>query len=214
MQVRRALEIGGIAAAIVLIAFGVAAIAMGIDGTDTVGDKLSQEQITGTPDMNAEAIAEEVEEAGLSEQITRLPDCSVADKAIDSGDDARCFAEYMHVHALEATGGYTYAQMGRFEAKPDAPQSELAEGGGTDNEEFAVIDSESGRPADNAARDIWVTATALSTALNTSYMADRLAVFGIVIGIALLLTGIGFAVLVAGGAVRDPQTVLRFLRRD
>ncbi len=43
-------------------------------------------------------------------------------------------------------------------------------------------------------------------------MADRLSVFGIVIGIALLLTGIGFLVLVAGGAVRDPETVLRFLR--
>jgi len=43
-------------------------------------------------------------------------------------------------------------------------------------------------------------------------MADRLSIFGIVIGIALLLTGIGFAVLVAGGAVRNPDTVLKFLR--
>jgi hypothetical protein len=42
-----------------------------------------------------------------------------------------------------------------------------------------------------------------------------LIVFGIVsiaIGIALLLTGIGFGVLVAGGSVRDPDTVLKFLR--
>jgi predicted cobalt transporter CbtA len=69
-----------------------------------------------------------------------------------------------------------------------------------------VIDPESGRPADNSARDIWVTATALSTALNTSYMADRLSVFGIVVGIALLLTGIGFGVLVATGAVRDRRS--------
>jgi hypothetical protein len=43
-------------------------------------------------------------------------------------------------------------------------------------------------------------------------MADRLSLFGIVIGIALLLTGIGFAVLVMGGAVNNPDTVLRFLR--
>jgi hypothetical protein len=42
-------------------------------------------------------------------------------------------------------------------------------------------------------------------------MADRLSLFGIVIGIALLLTGIGFAILVAG-AFRDPDTVLKFLR--
>jgi hypothetical protein len=40
-----------------------------------------------------------------------------------------------------------------------------------------------------------VTETALTTALNTSYMADRLGLFGIVVGIALLLSGIGFTVL-------------------
>jgi len=202
--VKKALEIGGAIASVVLIAFGIAAIVMGANGVSTVEDKLSGEQITGTPDMTPDAIATEAEEAGL-EGIS-LPDCSVAEVPIDNGEDARCFAEYMRVHALEATGGYTYAQMGRFEAKPNTPASELAEGGGTENEEFAVIDSESGRPADNGARDIWVTATALSTALNTSYMADRLSVFGIVVGIALLLTGIGFGVLVATGVLRERNT--------
>lgn len=200
---KKALEIGGVVAAVVLIAFGVAAIVMGIDGTDTVGENLSREQIAGTPDMTPGAIAEEVENAGLAEKGIPLPDCDVADELVDNGDEARCFAEYMRVHALEATGGYTYAQMGRFEAKPNTPQAELAEGGGTSNEEFAVIDPESGRPLDNSARDVWVTATALSTALNTSYMADRLSVFGVVVGIALLLTGLGFGVLVATGAVRE-----------
>jgi len=204
--VKKALEIGGVIASVVLIAFGVAAIIMGANGKSTVEDNLSQEQIVGTPDMKPETIASEVDEAGLSDQIQELPDCSVAEKTVDNGEDARCFAEYMRVHALEATGGYTYAQMGRFEVKENAPKAELAEGGGTNNEEFAVIDPESGRPADNGARDIWVTATALATALNTSYMADRLSVFGIVVGIALLLTGIGFAVLVATGAVRSSES--------
>lgn len=203
---KKALEIGGVIASVVLIAFGVAAIIMGANGKSTVEDNLSQEQIVGTPDMKPETIASEVDEAGLSDQIQELPDCSVAEKTVDNGEDARCFAEYMRVHALEATGGYTYAQMGRFEVKENAPKAELAEGGGTNNEEFAVIDPESGRPADNGARDIWVTATALATALNTSYMADRLSVFGIVVGIALLLTGIGFAVLVATGAVRSSES--------
>jgi hypothetical protein len=40
-----------------------------------------------------------------------------------------------------------------------------------------------------------VTETALTTALNTSYMADRLGLFGIVVGVALLLSGIGFIIL-------------------
>jgi uncharacterized iron-regulated membrane protein len=214
VPVKKALEIGGVIASVVLIAFGVIAIVMGMDGTSTVEDNLAQEQIVGTPDMTPEAVEAEVEEAGLSDQITDLPDCSVAEEQVDNGDEARCFAEYLHVHALEATGGYAYAQMGRFEAKENTPEAELAEGGGTNNEQFASIDPESGRPADNGARDIWITATALSTALNTSYMADRLSVFGIVIGIALLLTGIGFAVLVATGAIRDPQSALKIGRRE
>jgi hypothetical protein len=189
---RKGLEIGGVVAAIVLIAFGVAAVVMGASGKSTVEDSLSQEQIVGTPDMTPREI-------------------SVANQAIDNGDRARCFAQYMRVHALLATGGYTYSQMGRFEALADTPKGELAPGGGTENEKFAVVDPETKQPVENGAREVWVTETALSTALNASYMADRLSVFGIVIGIALLLTGFGFAVLVAGGAVRNPDTVLKFL---
>lgn len=208
---RKGLEIGGVVAAVVLIAFGVAAIVMGASGKSTVEDSLVQEQIVGTPDMTPELIKAEVKDAGLSSKITNLPSCSVAGKAIDNGDSARCFAQYMRVHALLGTGGYTYSQMGRFEALPNTPKGELAPGGGTENEKFAVTDPETKLPVENGARQVWVTETALSTALNASYMADRLSIFGIVIGIALLLTGIGFAVLVAGGAVRNPDTVLKFL---
>jgi hypothetical protein len=52
-----------------------------------------------------------------------------------------------------------------------------------------------GQPVANSARDIWVTETALTTALNVSYMASQLALFSIVVGVALLLAGIGFIVL-------------------
>jgi len=201
---RKGLEIGGVVAGIVLIAFGVAAIVMGADGASTVRDSLAQERIVGTPDMTPEETAKELEGADLAVEPD-LPDCEVAGEEIDDGDKARCFAQYLRVHALEASGGYTYAQMGRFEAKPNTPKSELAEGGGTDSEEFAVIDPETEYFAANSERETWVTATALATALNASYMADRLSIFGIVIGIALLLTGIGFLVLVAGGSVRAPK---------
>ncbi|HET7591119.1 MAG TPA: hypothetical protein VFK14_13175 [Solirubrobacterales bacterium] len=199
-------------AALVLIAFGVAAIAMGANGKSTVEHSLTQEQIVGTPDMAPEPIAAEVKEAGLANKITDLPSCSVAGQAIEGGDSARCFAQYMRIHSLLATGGYTYSQIGRFGALPNTPKGELASGGGTENEKFAVTDPETKLPAENATRQVWVTETALSTALNASYMADRLSVFGVVVGIALLLTGIGFAVLVAGGAVRNPDSVLKFLR--
>jgi hypothetical protein len=210
---RKGLQIGGAVAAVVLIAFGIAAIVMGASGKSTVEDSLTQEQIVGTPDMTPKEISAEVSGAGLTDKITNLPSCSVAEQTIDSGDKARCFAQYMRIHALLATGGYTYSQMGRFEALPNTPKGELAPGGGTENEKFAVTDPETKLPVENGARQTWVTETALSTALNASYMADRLSIFGIVVGIALLLTGIGFAVLVAGGAVRSPKRSLPFLHQ-
>jgi hypothetical protein len=65
-----------------------------------------------------------------------------------------------------------------------------------------VTDPKTKQPAANGARDVWVTETALGTALNASYMADRLSLFGVMIGVALLLAGIGFSVLTIGGALR------------
>jgi hypothetical protein len=63
---------------------------------------------------------------------------------------------------------------------------------------------EQGRPVENPARNIWVTATGFTTALNTAFLAERVALFSIVMGIALLLTGIGFLVLTTG-ALRLPE---------
>jgi hypothetical protein len=191
---RKLFEWGGFAAGAVLIAFGVVAIIMGFSGRSTVTDSLKQEKIVGSADMTPALIAKEAKDAGLT-NIANMPTVSVAGQAINTGPRARAFASYMRIHALEATGGYTYAQMGRFQAKPDAPKAQLAVGGGTDNPQFALIDSATKQPVANGVRDLWVTETALTTALNTSYMADRLGLFGIVVGIALLLSGIGFIVL-------------------
>jgi hypothetical protein len=192
---RRVLEWGGFVAGAVLITFGVVAIFMGFNGRSTVSDSLKQEKIVGTADMTPSAIRAEAQKAGLDVNAISLPTVAVAGKTIDNGDRARAFATYMRIHALEATGGYTYAQMGRFAAKPNAPKSQLAVGGGTDNPQWALADSATKQPVANGARDLWVTETALTTALNASYMADRLGVFGIVVGVALLLTGIGFVIL-------------------
>ena len=192
---RKILEWGGLAAGVVLVTFGIVAIVMGFNGRSTVSDSLKQEKIVGTSDMTPAAIKDEATKAGLDVNAINLPTVAVAGKAINSGDRARAFATYMRIHALEATGGFTYAQMGRFTAKPNAPKSELAAGGGTDNPQWALTDSATKQPVANHVRDVWVTETALTTALNASYMADRLGVFGIVVGVALLLSGIGFIIL-------------------
>ena len=117
------------------------------------------------------------------------PTCTSPTRPIESGGDARCFAQYMRIHALEASGGLTYSQMGRFLAANDPSNP-----AGTNDETAAAKDAD-GKPVANAARNTWVTETALTTALNASYMAEQIALFGLVVGIALLLSGIGFIIL-------------------
>ncbi len=193
---RKTLEIGGLVAAVVLIAFGVGAIVMSVHGRDTVRNSLKLEQITGTPDMTPAGIKAEAAKAGLK-NVT-FPTCSVANQAVDTGARARCFASYMRIHTLEATGGVPYALMPRYAT---------SDGKGTNDPTKAVKDA-SGQPQDNAARNIWVTETALTTALNTSYLAEQISLFGIVVGIALLLSGIGFGILALAGALRGRDAMV------
>jgi hypothetical protein len=198
---RKVFEIGGIVAAAVLVTFGVVAIVMGVNGRNTVQSSLKLEQIVGSPDMTPAAIKVEAQKAGLPATLA-LPTVAVAGKNINTGARARAFASYMRIHTLEATGGLTYAQMGRFTAKPGTPAKFTDGHGGTSIDTYAVLDPKTQQPVDNGLRNLWVTETALTTALNTSYMAEQLSLFGLVVGIALLLSGIGFAILAIGGALR------------
>jgi hypothetical protein len=211
---RKAFEIGGVVAAVVLVVFGVVAIAMGVNGRQTVNNSLQSEYIVGGSDMTPSAIKAEAQKAGITSAVKQWPTTSVAKQKIDTGAKARAMAQYMHIHALEATAGYTYAQMGIYTAKPGTPKSQLMPGGGTENTAYAAIDPNTKQPLQNGARQVWVTETALTAALNMSYMASQIALFGIVVGIALFLTGLGFGILAIGGALRNPQTALTFLRRS
>jgi hypothetical protein len=84
-------------------------------------------------------------------------------KTVNSGSTARCFAQYMTIHALGAKGGLYYSQMPRYAT---------ANGQGT-NEEGKVLKGGNGTPVNNPAREVWIQETALSTGLNTSYMATQ-----------------------------------------
>ena len=120
------------------------------------------------------------------EQIVGTPDSTIPNQLVNTGSEEQAFARVIRKHTLEATGGKTYAQMPRFVD---------ANGKGTNDEKAAAKDPKSGEPAANPARNLWVTETALTTALNTAYFAESTATFVIAMGIALLLTGIGFLVL-------------------
>ena len=159
---RKLFQYGGIAASIVLIAFGIGAIYMGIDGRGYVRDNLAAEQIVGTPDS------------------------TIPGQKVDTGAEAQAFAKVMREHTLEATGGQTYAEMGRFLDANGKP---------TNDEAAAAINPQTKKPVENGLRNMWVNETALATALNTAYFAEQVATFAIVMGIALLLAGFGFGVL-------------------
>jgi hypothetical protein len=176
MKGRRLWEIGGFLAGAVLIIFGIAAIYMSVDGRNTVRDSLKDEMVFFSTAEDEDAATDKYASEWYGEQVT-------------SGDQARAFAKIMREHQLERTEGLTYAQMGRFVSAddPDDPA-------GTSDEEAALKDEE-GNPVSNPARQSWVTAVAITTALNTSYMAEQLSIFGIVVGVALLLTGIGLVIL-------------------
>ena len=186
---RTLFKYGGIVASVMLIVAGAVSIGAGALGVMQVRNALSAEKIVGSPDMTPTAISAAATEAGLNVATLDIPGQAVAGRTIDTGSEAQAFAGYMRIHALEASGGLTYAEMGRFvsAANPDDPA-------GTSDEAAAAKD-ENGQPVANGARNIWVTETALTTALNMSYMAEQLSLFGLVVGIALLLSGIGFIIL-------------------
>ncbi|MCK9518389.1 MAG: hypothetical protein M0R74_05080 [Dehalococcoidia bacterium] len=139
---------------------------------------------------------EDVRDTLRQENIIGPEDSRIPGQLVDTGSEARAQADIMREHQLAATGGLTYSEMGRF-ATPDGDPK------GTNDAELAAKD-ENGKPVANPLRNQWVTATALSTSLNTAYFAEQVGLFSIVMGAALMLTGVGFAVLTFGALARFP----------
>ena len=195
---KKVLEIGGFIAGAVLVVFGIVAVVLAVNGNSTVNSSLRAEKITGSADMTPAAIKQEVAGQAWAKGYN-FPTSSVANKAVDNGSQARVFAQYMRIHALEATGGLTYSQMGRYATADGAAI-------GTNDATKAV--QKNGQPVSNSARDVWVTETALTTALNVSYLATQISLFSVVVGIALILAGAGFIVLDWASLHRRKQTIV------
>ncbi|MDZ7727439.1 MAG: hypothetical protein U5Q44_04165 [Dehalococcoidia bacterium] len=79
----------------------------------------------------------------------------------------------------------------------ELPRFATEDGTGTNDAEEAVT-NQFGEPVTNPDRATWLDAIALSTTLETAYFAEQVGIFAIVMGVALLLTGIGFIVLTVG----------------
>lgn len=172
---RKLFFFGGLIASLVLFGFGAAMIVIGYQGRDDVRSTLAREQIYGPTDS------------------------TIPGQLVDTGDKARAQADIMRHHTLTATGGLTYAQMGSYQLASDPTNPK-----GTSDKTLAAKDA-NGNPIANAARNTWVTETALTTALNTAYFAENVGNFAMITGVALMLTGAGFTVLTFG-ALRVPAT--------
>ena len=99
--------------------------------------------------MTPSAIKAEAQKAGLAS--VDLPTCSVAGQPSTTAIARAASPSYMRIHALEATGGKTYAQLPRYAT---------ADGKGT-NDESAALKNDNGQPVDNPIRNLWVNETAL-----------------------------------------------------
>ncbi len=85
MTLRKLLEYGGLVAGVVMIAFGIGAIYLGVDGRSTVRDSLKQEQIF-FGDIEDPAVAKHADQWAGEQVLT--------------GQHARAFAQIMREHAL------------------------------------------------------------------------------------------------------------------
>ena len=188
-RLRRMFWLGGMAAGVLLVVLGAIWIWQGASARSEVHDTISREQIVGTPDMSPATFEGEVE--GVE-----IPACDVAEEEIDTGAEARCFADWMRVHALEGTGGRTFSQMGRYLD---------ADGQETNDPAEAAKDPKSGQPVTNGARDLWVTQRALATGLELAFVGEQISLFSIATGIVFAIIGIGLLVMLTIGGVLSPR---------
>ena len=117
------------------------------------------------------------------ENITTPDDASIPGVAVRGPFTIKAQADIIRVHTLRMTGGKTFAEMPREIPKLDA--------------EGKPIVGEDGKPAmtANTARDIWITATTLITALNLGIIAYAFAGLTLLFGLIFIWTGIIFYAL-------------------
>jgi hypothetical protein len=117
------------------------------------------------------------------ENITTPEDASVPGAPVRGPLTLKAQADVIRKHTLNSTGGKTYAEMPRQVAVLD-------EGGNP------VLDT-NGAPVmkANTARDMWITATALTTALNLGIITYAFSGLTLFFGLVSVWTGITFYML-------------------
>jgi hypothetical protein len=157
---KKAFPIGLMVIGLVFLVGGIYTVTQGLGARDKVRDEL------------------------VAQAITTSEDASIPNVAVTDAATAESMADAIGVHSLEATGGRSYAELGRY-LTPD--------GGDTSDEALALKD-EAGNPVPNPIRNVAFQATSLRTSLYTSVMAFK--VSELVIGLGIMVAVLG---LVVGG---------------
>jgi hypothetical protein len=143
---------------LVFLAAGAYTVVRGIDARTDVRDELEAQKIVTPEDAS-------------------IPNAAVVDAAT-----AQSMADIIGVHADEATGGRSYAELGRY----------LTPDGGDTSDEAAALKDEEGNPVANPVRNVAFQASALRTSLYTSVMAFN--VSDLVIGLGVAFAALGFVI--------------------
>lgn len=112
-----------------------------------------------------------------AENITTPADSAIPEKPVRGPFTLKAQADIMRTHVLRMTEGKTYAQMPRQIPKLDENGQPVL-----DKEGKQVMTS-------NTARDIWVTYTALTTALNLGILTYAFSGLAVFMGLMFLLWG-------------------------
>lgn len=117
------------------------------------------------------------------EKIVTPADASLPEKPIRGPLTLKAQADIIREHTLKATGGKTFAEMPRQVPKLDENGQPVV---GADGKPVMTA---------NTARDIWITATTLTTALNLGILTYVFSGLIILLGCISIWTGIVFLTL-------------------
>ena len=117
------------------------------------------------------------------EKIVTPADASIPERPVRGLFTLKAQADIIREHTLKMTGGKTFAEMPRQIPKLDQ-----------NNQSVLDVD---GKPVmvANSARDIWITATTLTTALNLGILTYVFSSLVVLIGCISIWTGIVFNAL-------------------
>jgi hypothetical protein len=117
------------------------------------------------------------------EKIMTTPDSSLPNRLVSGPMTLKAQADVIREHTLKTTGGKTYAEMPREIQKVD--------------EKGKALFNSKGEPlmAQNTARDLWITATTLTTALNLGIITYAFSGLIILFGLVSIMTGYVFSAL-------------------